>query len=443
MKRFILSAGLCLILVLLNSCLTTLHPIFTEKDLLFDSRLTGSWKKTKDGSNVTYRSAAASDVATVSPTLQRNARKIYIHEEKDEQGRIKSTQFAFMVKLGKYYYMDYYPVGVKENSAVDEFFAAHYIPMHRIYRIRFTTNSSFDVQQLDAGYLENLIKSKKIRIRHEVTEDGDYVITAPTEELQKYIVKYSDIPGAYNNDNSASYNKINCSYLNSIIMNKKLFVAASIIILTFFSSCLTSLNRLVTYSTVNTDSRIAGNWQFEDLQIKIESIPVSDFYKDLLISIKAKDEIKSAFESKEDSMLYSNSYVADFIKNGYRYYMICSLVKLGDDVFANIEPVWAKPVNKLTENDSDDLFSGGSYITSNSIAKLVFKGNEMEFRFIDPGYIREQLKKGTLAIKYEKDDLFSTDLITASSIDLQHFLAKYGKEERLYNKENTVTLKKI
>jgi hypothetical protein len=114
-----------------------------------------------------------------------------------------------MVKLGKYYYIDYYPVGVRKNSPVDEFFVAHYIPMHSIYRIKFTNNYSFDIQQLDGGYLENLIKNKKIRIRHEVTEDGDYVITAPTEELQKYIAKYSDVPEAYNNDNSASYNKIN------------------------------------------------------------------------------------------------------------------------------------------------------------------------------------------------------------------------------------------
>ena len=70
MKRFILPAGLCLVLVFLNSCLTTLHPVFTENDLLSDPRLAGSWKKTKDGSNVTYRSATASDVATLSPTLQ-------------------------------------------------------------------------------------------------------------------------------------------------------------------------------------------------------------------------------------------------------------------------------------------------------------------------------------------------------------------------------------
>ena len=209
MKKFIFPGALCFILVFLNSCLTTLHPIFTEKDLVFDHRLAGSWKKTKDGLSVSYRPATTSDLETLSPTLQRNAGKFYMYEEKDEQGRMKKANFAFMVKLGKYYYLDYYPAGVKQTGPVDEFFAAHYIPMHSIYRIRFTTNNSFDIQQLDAGYLENLIRNKKIRIRHEVTEDGSYVITAPTEELQKYIVKYSDIPEAYSNDNSASYNKIN------------------------------------------------------------------------------------------------------------------------------------------------------------------------------------------------------------------------------------------
>ena len=177
--------------------------------------------------------------------------------------------------------------------------------------------------------------------------------------------------------------------------------------------------------------------------IKIESIPVSNFYKELLASVKAKEEVKSAFDSKEDSILYSNSYVAEFEKDGYRYYMICSLVKLGNNLFVNIEPVEAKPINTPNEKDTEELFSGGSYMTSNSIAKLVFTENEIEFRFINPDFIRSQLKNGRLAIKYEKDDLFNTDLITASSSDLQHFLSKYGNDQRLYNKENSITLKKI
>jgi hypothetical protein len=141
--------------------------------------------------------------------LQRNANKIYILEEEDAKNKTRSTNYAFLVKLGKYYYLDYYPSASNEKETADEFFTAHYIPMHSIYRVTFNGNRSFDLQQLDGGYLENLIKNKKIRIRHEVTDDGNYVITAPTEELQQYLIKYSDVPEAYSKDNSESYNRIN------------------------------------------------------------------------------------------------------------------------------------------------------------------------------------------------------------------------------------------
>jgi hypothetical protein len=209
MKKIILLAAFAFGLLILEGCLTTLHPIFTENDLVFDPRLTGNWKKTKDGSIVSYRQATVKDLQSLSPALQHNANKVYLLQEKDAQNKTKTTHYAFLVKLGKYYYLDYYPAGLTENQSADGFFTAHYIPMHSIYRVKFNGDHSFDLQQLDGGYLENLIKNKKIRLRHEVTEDGSYVITAPTEELQQYLVKYSDVPEAYGNDNNETYNKIN------------------------------------------------------------------------------------------------------------------------------------------------------------------------------------------------------------------------------------------
>ena len=196
-------------ILLLGSCLTTLHPIFTEKDLVSDPRLYGKWSNKEDGSTASYQVAHTSDLKNLSTSIQRNVSKVYLFEERDAKGKLKSKQYAFMVKLGKYYYMDFYPAGLKEAGNEERFFAAHYIPMHSIYRINFKNDHSFDIQQLDAGHLENLIKNKKIRISHEVTEDGNYVITSPTEELQKYIIKYSDTPEAYSKDNKAGYYKIN------------------------------------------------------------------------------------------------------------------------------------------------------------------------------------------------------------------------------------------
>ena len=229
-------------------------------------------------------------------------------------------------------------------------------------------------------------------------------------------------------------------------MNKNLFLIIALTVLVLLSSCITSLHRLTTYTTVTSEPKITGNWQYRELQVKIESLPTSVFYKTIMTADTSKLlGKKPIFDSPEDSLLYTRSYVVGFIKNDYQFYMICSLVRLGNVLYADLEPVEVTSLKSEAgkDKDEDGLFSGGSYITSHSIAKLLISGNEIQFRFLDGGFINDQLNSGRLAIKYEKDDLFETDLITASSKDLQHFLVKYGKEERLYNKENTVTLKKI
>src|SRR5687767_1625270 len=107
MNKIVVVAILFLTILFLAGCLTTLHPIFTEKDLVFDPRLNGTWSNSEDASTATYRPAHANELKSLSPTLQRNASRIYMLEERDGQGKFKSKQFAFMVKLGKYYYMDF------------------------------------------------------------------------------------------------------------------------------------------------------------------------------------------------------------------------------------------------------------------------------------------------------------------------------------------------
>ncbi|MES1218858.1 MAG: hypothetical protein ABUT20_25355 [Bacteroidota bacterium] len=208
MKKIIPILLLLPFLLLLNGCLTTLHPIFTEKDLVAGNQLSGSWEKAKDGSVTTFRKVTKNELLQFSQTLQLNGDKIYkaVIKEKDEA---ESFYYVFLVKLGKYYYLDYYPADTKDSSQSDAFFKAHYIPMHSIYRIDFGADGQFELKQLDGGYLEKLIKNKQIHIQHTTLDDGGYFITAPTEELQQYLIKYSDVPEAYDNSNSSEYKKLN------------------------------------------------------------------------------------------------------------------------------------------------------------------------------------------------------------------------------------------
>ncbi len=209
MKKILITTFFFSSLLLLTGCLTTIHPIFTVNDLVADGRLAGSWKKATDGSVTTYRKVTKSEMKQFSETLQQNADKVYLVNEKNTTGNPEFVYYAFLVKLGKYHYFDYYPADTKERETADTFFKAHYIPMHGIYRIDFRTDGTFELRQLDGGYLEKLIRDKQIRIKHETMNDGDFIITASTEELQQYLIKYSDIPEAYDNNNASLYTKIN------------------------------------------------------------------------------------------------------------------------------------------------------------------------------------------------------------------------------------------
>src|SRR5258706_7969177 len=209
MKKILIITFLFCAALLLNGCLSTLHPVFTVNDLVADNRLTGSWNKPKDGTTTTFRKAKKEELALFSEIVKKNADKIYIAMEDSGSGNKEAFYYAFLLRLGNNYYMDTYPSGFDETENADPFYKAHYIPLHAIYRVYFRTDNSFELKPLDGGYLEKLIRNKQIRIKHEVMPDGDYLITAGTEELQQYLKKYGDVAEAYDGSNASIYTRIN------------------------------------------------------------------------------------------------------------------------------------------------------------------------------------------------------------------------------------------
>jgi hypothetical protein len=208
MKKLHAIAAIVLLMGL-SSCLSTIHPIFTEKDLLFDPKLIGNWNlEAKPGEGSIQITKAAPQDLNELPTLRKLQDKVYKVVYNDAQGGVEAAYFGFLLKLGKNYYMDFYPAETPATKTYDDFFRGHYTKMHTAYRINFISGNSFELKQLDETFLKNLIKEKKIRISHELTEDETFVVTAPTEELQQYILKYGDTPEAYYQENTSTYTKI-------------------------------------------------------------------------------------------------------------------------------------------------------------------------------------------------------------------------------------------
>jgi len=227
-------------------------------------------------------------------------------------------------------------------------------------------------------------------------------------------------------------------------MFKLKILLAILPIIALFSSCLTGLHQLVTYDKVTADNRVVGTWQQDNsTMLKIESLATSDFAKSITGAKVEKEEINIGFSSREDSVLYSNSYLVQFTKKGYTYYMAASLMTLNGEIFADILPAGVAPLMPPASKDINDLFSGIGYTPSHTIAKISIKENSLQVKFLNGDFIKNQLSKGVMAVKYENDPLFNTTLVTASSAELERFITKYGNDERLYSAENTITLKKI
>ncbi|HEX6169148.1 MAG TPA: hypothetical protein VFZ33_05610 [Chitinophagaceae bacterium] len=202
MKKVSILLAFTFLIIFLSSCLRTLHPIFTTKDIVYEPKLIGSWKTESQGTKgfVTITNLAVDNSIELPEKISTIKQKGYLISYQQVDGKATEQYIAFLARIGKHLYFDYFPADKKDNKTIDEFFASHFVKMHTSYRLDISKDGSFELSQLDESYVTKLIDEKKIRISHEKDVKGNIVITASTDELQQYILKYGDEPGAYRSE---------------------------------------------------------------------------------------------------------------------------------------------------------------------------------------------------------------------------------------------------
>jgi hypothetical protein len=206
MKKHLIIVAILVLITAVSGCLSTLHPLFTDKDLVFDARLLGAWKTGNGDEAIVFEKGNPQLFSELPEALQKISGNAYL-VTKQKDGQVKRYH-AFLCRIGKELYLDYFPAETERQKKYDEFYKSHFIKMHSFYRVRFKDNNSFEIGQFDEQYLRDLIDKKQVRIQYEVRLDGSYLITAPTEELQQYVTKYGDDEAAYNSSTKTTYNKI-------------------------------------------------------------------------------------------------------------------------------------------------------------------------------------------------------------------------------------------
>jgi hypothetical protein len=178
-------------LTLLSGCLvSSIHPFFRDKDIVFDPVMTGKWLD-GDSSLWVIEPNMASE-GFMEPESPDQKYSITYFEEPDRSGKFIGTLF----RINGVQYVDFYP-DTDEDNCVTELTCWHHFPTHTLARVQFNSDSIL-LYWFGEEWLSDMLEENRIRIKHETVDLGNNytrrVLTASTDELQKFIRKYANDP---------------------------------------------------------------------------------------------------------------------------------------------------------------------------------------------------------------------------------------------------------
>lgn len=177
-----------IITVLLAGCpARILFPLYTEKDLVFNPALVGTW-------------ALEGDIYT----FKKSGEKIYelMHYTNDAASDTAIFK-AELGKLGKFWFLDLFPESrALESHLNNGVYTHHLILAHTISRVWFE-GDSIRIATLDDDWLRKMVNKKKLKVPYVHIKDGNageqLILTANTKELQQLVTKYADNTTAFPN----------------------------------------------------------------------------------------------------------------------------------------------------------------------------------------------------------------------------------------------------
>ena len=193
-----------------QSIVKSLFPFFTEDTIHFEKALLGSWTDNKKGEWIitslkekieTENKNNKKDIAADSKALENYIGGYYIERT---HKNIRSPFLAVPFKLDNQLFIDFIPFSPEyEFDEISDLVRNHFVTAHSLAKIDID-NNTINLKWFDSDKLEKLLEEKKIKIDYAQTIDfpNSYLLTASSEDLQKFIKKYmsSDEEDKWGND---------------------------------------------------------------------------------------------------------------------------------------------------------------------------------------------------------------------------------------------------
>ena len=173
-RALFLSAGVTS-LIFLAACVPSVNPLYTEETIVFRPELVGAWKEKAD-----------SDESWNFTKADNNSYSVVI-QDKDSL----STFTGHLVKLDDSLFLDLIPTeDALEKTKVGGMYRVALIPGHLFAKVKL--GKTLELQLLHPDRFKEFLQANPKALAHSFPEKDRPVITASTEELQKFFKKEAE-----------------------------------------------------------------------------------------------------------------------------------------------------------------------------------------------------------------------------------------------------------
>lgn len=163
--------------LLLAGCIPSLHPLFRPGDLVFAEELLGTWVRREGRARWAFTAYAPKSYRLVQT------------DDKGREGRFDVRLLRLDGKL----FLDLYPEDAPGEQ--NEYYRAHLVKAHTFLYVE-ALEPRLRLRGMNPGWLEKHLQQTPGAVAHE-RRGSQIVLTAPTGELQAFVLEHVDTPEAF------------------------------------------------------------------------------------------------------------------------------------------------------------------------------------------------------------------------------------------------------
>jgi hypothetical protein len=166
-------AAIGAVAVLLTACIPSINPFYTDKDMVYDTRIVGTWQD---------KESADQPEIWKFEQGENKAYKLKVTENDGKQGEFE----AHLFKLKQDYFLDIVATEIGTNVA--GLTTASLIPGHLLLRVP-QFEPELKLAMIDFDWLDKYLKEHPKELAHHRDEERIF-LTAETADLQSFVLKH-------------------------------------------------------------------------------------------------------------------------------------------------------------------------------------------------------------------------------------------------------------